>query len=293
MGKALDAITKEQSVGSYVSADCGAHINEQDCLVHGCEYRDDHCQMTSSAKEVAVGSLGCDSDSDCATGEKCIHDWFMGDVCQIQTAREQAVGADPCDEYCEDWEDFKKGKLDKEETADEICGYYKSERCKTCAVVQSYCGWKKITEAEEYSYTTVPGGKCRTLAGADPKFLWKEDKGPECEKLCNEKNDCFGYSYSEFDHCLLWLQRDIMGGGDEWGGAACHIKDIQCEGNVGYDYNCWECFGNGKYLWGNTCLAKELGKNSYVKGQCGLEYKCFTDGESIGECPYETYCPSV
>lgn len=253
--KALRELTQEKSLGTLVSADCSAHLNEPDCLVHGCEW-DGYCQMSSSA-------------------------------------REQAVGADPCDDYCLDWEEFYDKKDKEGKTTETICGYYKSERCKTCAVVQSYCGWKKITEAEEYSYTTVAGGKCRTLAGADPKYLWKEGEGSNCESLCNGQNDCFGYSVSQFGHCLLWLQRDIMGGGDEWGGASCHIKDIQCEGNVGYDYNCWECFGNGKYLWGNTCLAKEFGKDSYVKGQCGLEYKCFTDGESIGECPYDTYCPSV
>jgi len=247
------------------------------------------------AKETAVG---CKSHADCPAGEKCEFDWFwVGDVCKKNAAREHAVGAEPCDDYCEDWEDFYNRKIEKDDTTEKICGYYKSKRCKTCPVVQSKCGWKKITEAEQYTYTTVDGGKCRTMEGADPKFLFEENKGSECEQTCNEKNDCFGYSVSEFGHCLLWLQRDIMGGGDVWGGASCHIKDSEkvtvCDGNVGDDYNCAQCFADGKYLWGSTCFAKEFGKQTYKKGKCGKEYKCFTGGEDIGKCPYDTYCPSV
>jgi len=127
-------------------------------------------------------------------------------------AREQAVGAEPCDDFCEDWEDFYNRKIEKDETTEKICGYYKSERCKACPVVQSKCEGK-----------------------------------------------------------------------------------ILCDGNVGNDYNCLQCFdaNSGKYLWGSTCLAKEIGKPTYKEGKCGEEYKCFTGGEDIGQCPYNDYCPSV
>jgi len=208
--------------------------------------------------------------------------------------QEKAVGAEPCDSYCESWSEFKESKID-DNSQEEICGMYKSTRCNTCADVQAYCGWKKVTEDEVYTYSVAPGGKCRTLDGEDPKYLYEGGKGSICEQLCDGMNDCFGYSISGYDNCLLWLQRDIMGGGDEWGGADCHIKDISCSGNVGDDYNCSECYNgfSGKYLWGSACQAKNWGADTYTKGVCGEEYKCFTNGEDIGECPYDEYCPSV
>merc|ERR1719483_466192 len=46
-------------------------------------------------------------------------------------------------------------------TQEEICGMYKSTRCSTCQEVQAYCGWKKVTEKEEYSYSVSEGGKCK------------------------------------------------------------------------------------------------------------------------------------
>merc|ERR1712136_609444 len=85
-----------------------------------------------------------------------------------------------------------------------------------------------------------------------------------------------------------------MGGGEEWGGADCHIKDLHCEGNVGTEGNCYACYDgdSGKYLWGNACHAKKFGKNEYETGVCGKEYTCITDGRDIGSCPYNDYCPS-
>jgi len=241
-----------------------------------------------AARETAVGPRRYYQDGDrfkeTAVGPRRHH----------RDGQEKAVGAEACDEYCESWEEFKESKAD-DKSQEEICGMYKSTRCSTCADVQAYCGWKKVTEDEVYTYSVTPGGKCMTLDGADPKYLYEGGKGSECEQLCDGMIDCFGYSISGYDNCLLWLQRDIMGGGDEWGDADCHIKDVSCSGNVGEDYNCGECY-NGfskKYLWGNACQAKNLGADTYTKGVCGEEYKCFTNNEDIGECPYGEYCPSV
>merc|ERR1712048_88035 len=107
--------------------------------------------------------------------------------------QEKAVGAEPCDEYCESWEEFKESKVD-DNSQEEICGMYKSTRCSTCADVQAYCGWKKVTEDEVYTYSVTPGGKCMTFDGADPKYLYEGGKGSECEQLCDGMIDCFGYS---------------------------------------------------------------------------------------------------
>merc|ERR1719285_873720 len=241
-----------------------------------------------AARETAVGPRRYYQDGDR------LKETAVGPRRHHRDGQEKAVGAEPCDEYCESWEKFKESKAD-DNSQEEICGMYKSTRCSTCADVQAYCGWKKVTEDEVYTYSVTPGGKCMTLDGADPKYLYEGGKGSECEQLCDGMIDCFGYSISGYDNCLLWLQRDIMGGGDEWGDADCHIKDVSCSGNVGDDYNCGECY-NGfsrKYLWGSACQAKNWGADTYTKGVCGEEYKCFTNNEDIGECPYGEYCPSV
>jgi len=235
----------------------------------------------------------CGQDYTCYTNGEKIGECPYGEYCPAEKF-EVALGAEACDSYCETWSDFRDSKKE-DNTPEEICGMYKSTRCSTCEDVQYYCGWKKVTESEHYSYSVSAGGKCRTLDGKDPKYLYEGGKGHECEELCDSKRDCFGYSISGYNNCLLWLQRDIMGGGEDWGGADCHIKDLQCSGNVGDDYNCFECYNgyNNKYLWGNTCYAKEFGKDTYKKGVCGNDYKCFTGGEDIGKCPYEQHCPSV
>jgi len=253
-----------------------------------------------AARETAVGPRRYYQDGDrlkeTAVGPRryYLKETAVGPRRHHRDGQEKAVGAEPCDEYCESWEKFKESKAD-DNSQEEICGMYKSTRCSTCADVQAYCGWKKVTEDEVYTYSVTPGGKCMTLDGADPKYLYEGGKGSECEQLCDGMIDCFGYSISGYDNCLLWLQRDIMGGGDEWGDADCHIKDVSCSGNVGDDYNCGECY-NGfsrKYLWGSACQAKNWGADTYTKGVCGEEYKCFTNNEDIGECPYGEYCPSV
>merc|ERR1712198_467358 len=48
----IEQAVGEQKLGSWVSADCTSHLNEQDCLMHGCEY-DGHCYMPSSEVSLA------------------------------------------------------------------------------------------------------------------------------------------------------------------------------------------------------------------------------------------------
>lgn len=75
------------------------------------------------------------------------------------------------------------------------------------------------------AYTTIPGGKCQTLDGADPTHEYHSNVS-NCERLCTQRSYCFGYSRSRYSNCLLWTQSDLMGGGGYWGGASCHIKNI-------------------------------------------------------------------
>jgi len=236
----------------------------------------------------------CGKEYTCITDGRDIGECPYNDYCPSKRSFEVSIGAEACDSYCESWDKFMESKKD-DNTQEEICDMYKTKRCRTCQDVQDYCGWKKVTEEEIYTYTVSPAGKCQTLDKEDPKYEYFGGKGSECESKCNDRPDCFGFSISGYDNCLIWLQRDIMGGGEEWGHADCHIKDLQCSGNVGEEGNCFECYNgyNGKYLWGNTCHAKKFGKDEYERGVCGKEYTCITDGKDIGECPYDVFCPSA
>jgi len=75
-------------------------------------------------------------------------------------------------------------------------------------------------------YTTHTSGKCQTLDGKDPKYKYY-GTAPDCEERCNKDSNCYGYSLSRYNNCLLWTQRDIKGGGNQWAGADCHIKGTE------------------------------------------------------------------
>jgi len=80
--------------------------------------------------------------------------------------------------------------------------------------------------APQSAYITLPGGKCQTFEHADPKHEWRGG-ATNCEELCTKLSNCYGYSLSMHSGCLLWKQRDIQGGGEQWGEASCHIKSTQ------------------------------------------------------------------
>lgn len=74
-------------------------------------------------------------------------------------------------------------------------------------------------------------GKCVTLSGADPKHKYYSWKSKDCEKLCRDNEDCYGYSAST-SNCLLWLE-PIKGGGATWGNAHCMQIRVPDEVNDG------------------------------------------------------------
>jgi len=80
------------------------------------------------------------------------------------------------------------------------------------------------TEPAQVTYTRIRDGKCQTLDGSDPLHEYHGNT-PECEQLCTQRADCYGYSLSRYSNCLLWTQSDLMGGGAPWGRADCHIKN--------------------------------------------------------------------
>jgi len=78
--------------------------------------------------------------------------------------------------------------------------------------------------ASSQTYTVHSSGMCQTMDGKEPKHKYY-DWDRNCEDRCNNDANCYGYSLSSHNNCLIWTQRDIKGGGDQWDQANCHIKD--------------------------------------------------------------------
>merc|ERR1712048_460351 len=76
------------------------------------------------------------------------------------------------------------------------------------------------------SYHDLGTGTC-VLNGEDPKYEYLDGGGSECEDVCTGNDHCHGYSVSSYNNCLLWMQPGLSGGGEEWGGAHCHVKRLQ------------------------------------------------------------------
>lgn len=80
---------------------------------------------------------------------------------------------------------------------------------------------------------TIPGNpagyadfgrrKCLTH-GRDPSHTFFHGQGHQCYQLCNSRSDCYGYSVSIYNNCLIFEECDLTGGGDEWGQGHCHVK---------------------------------------------------------------------
>jgi len=101
----------------------------------------------------------------------------------------------------------------------------------TCDVdIETASPTPQPTAPFQATYTRIRGGKCQTLDGADPTYEYHHNV-PNCEQLCTDSLQCYGYSLSRYSNCLLWTQSDLMGGGAFWGGADCHIKN-----NVAFNF---------------------------------------------------------
>jgi len=80
-----------------------------------------------------------------------------------------------------------------------------------------------IKNMSPLTYTVHPSGMCQTMDGKEPKHKYY-DWDSNCEDRCNKDSNCYGYSLSRQNNCLIWTQRDIKGGGNQWDQANCHIK---------------------------------------------------------------------
>jgi len=83
-----------------------------------------------------------------------------------------------------------------------------------------------VKPSKAASYHDLGTGKC-VVNGEDPEYEYLDGQGSECEDLCTGSVDCYGYSVSSFGNCLLWTEPGLSGGGEEWGGANCHVKRLK------------------------------------------------------------------
>merc|ERR1719291_270110 len=74
------------------------------------------------------------------------------------------------------------------------------------------------------AFSNPGNGKCLSC-GNDPRHIYKHGQGRQCEQLCRNEGSCCAYSTSRYGNCLLWTQCEgLTAGGDDWGGAKCHVK---------------------------------------------------------------------
>jgi len=66
-------------------------------------------------------------------------------------------------------------------------------------------------------------GKC-LKDGRDPLHTLLLQQGHTCFQLCNSRDNCYGYSVSVYNNCLLFEDCGLAGAGAEWGQAHCHVK---------------------------------------------------------------------
>lgn len=84
-----------------------------------------------------------------------------------------------------------------------------------------------VNSTEGLRYSDLGSGKCLVGGnGDDPKHEYIGELGvKQCEEHCTQKQNCFGYSASASNNCLLWTQGPLKGGGYGWGEAKCMVKE--------------------------------------------------------------------
>jgi len=135
------------------------------------------------------------------------------------------------------------------------------------------------TPKQETTYKNQGAGKC-LQNGRDPAYELMAGKTiEECQSLCDGKQLCSGYSWSNQSGCLLWLPTlvgggqecwlpTLAGGGQEWGSCSCLTKQDKSYVNLGAG----KCLDNGKEP-----------KNEFLGGKTEAECKqTCDDGNTCG-----------
>merc|ERR1712176_251482 len=80
------------------------------------------------------------------------------------------------------------------------------------------------------------------------------------------KQECFGFSVNKYSNCMLWLESDLVGGGNYWGGADCYLLDGLFEINLvreGTNSALQTCGNVPEQCVGHLSWALQTGRNSY------------------------------
>jgi len=132
-------------------------------------------------------------------------------------------------------------------------------------------------------YTSSTGGKCQLLDGSEPVYESYDDQ-PDCESLCTEDSSCYGYSLSNDDSCMLWKESSIIGGGESWNGAGCHIKNDLAEVQVGGSYQ-YIRGGKCRTTFGRDPTHEYFHGRSDCEGLCDRRRNCYGYSRSrYGNC---------
>jgi len=86
------------------------------------------------------------------------------------------------------------------------------------------CTDSGIDSGNDASCTDSGSGKC-LKNGVDPKYSY-HGAVTSCQELCDASGACGGYSVSDHNNCLLWLETGLTGGGQDWAGARCMVKKV-------------------------------------------------------------------
>jgi len=78
---------------------------------------------------------------------------------------------------------------------------------------------------QDNNYVNLGAGKCLDN-GKGPKYdAWENIPKASCKQKCDRSQKYRGYSWSNKNRCLLWLQPTLTSGGHKWGGASCFVKE--------------------------------------------------------------------
>eukprot|EP00930_Biecheleria_cincta_P031598 TRINITY_DN21933_c0_g1_i1.p1 TRINITY_DN21933_c0_g1~~TRINITY_DN21933_c0_g1_i1.p1 ORF type:complete len:285 (-),score=36.76 TRINITY_DN21933_c0_g1_i1:69-923(-) len=149
-------------------------------------------------------------------------------------------------------------------------------------------------------YTDLGERKCQAKDGQRLRYSYHAGKGEICEQLCDENSECGGYSVSSFANCIIWEDTidNLIGGGEEWGGAHCIVREASHQAARGTcsctDISCpWipapECTPAFRYM--NATYAGCTTADNVGQGWCSWtpDYEDEKWSNCQRQCPIDCY----
>merc|ERR1719457_130621 len=301
---------------SSEAADCTSHLNEQDCLIHGCEY-DGHCYMPSSEaavsnplpEEKSVGEDICagNSCSECLDGTdyacsfydgKCILSESMKDPAAYKASKFVWMSEECTDEDSYETEDICAGKACGEclDDTDYACGFYDGK----CIPVES------MTDPSAYKMSKFvwSSGDCGAAVACDDISIM--DGSFTCGGLAAILGDLCNTDYGASGApCACMCEATVSNPLPE---EATISNPLPEEKSVGKDIcagkSCSECLDGTDYacsFYDGKCILSESMKDPaaykaskfvWMSDECtdegSYEKEDICAGKGCGECPDDT-----